>query len=157
MSAAAIGVLGGSGFYDLPGVEASERVEVETPFGRPSDALTVGRLGAHRVVFLARHGSGHRLLPSEINARANLYALKQLGATHVVSVSAVGSLRETIAPGDVVVPRQFIDRTVGRPATYFGDGVVAHVSLADPVCDRLGDALVAAGRGEEARVHASAT
>jgi 5'-methylthioadenosine phosphorylase len=157
VSAAAIGVIGGSGFYDLPGVEAAEIVEIETPFGRPSDALTVGRLGTRRVVFLARHGRGHRLLPSEINARANLYALKQLGATHVVSVSAVGSLRETIVPGDVVVPRQFIDRTVGRPATFFGGGVVAHVSLADPVCGRLGDRLVEAGRAEAARVHASAT
>jgi len=157
VTTAAIGVLGGSGFYDLPGVEAAETVEVDTPFGRPSDALTVGRLGGRPVVFLARHGRGHRLLPAEINARANLYALKQLGATHIVSVSAVGSLREAIAPGDVVVPRQFIDRTVGRPPTYFGNGVVAHVSLADPVCGRLGDALVTAGNAESARIHASAT
>ena len=157
MTASAIGVLGGSGFYDLPGVESAETVEVDTPFGPPSDALTVGRLGARRVVFLARHGRGHRLLPSEINARANLYALKQQGATHVVSVSAVGSLREAIAPGDVVVPRQFIDRTVGRPGTYCGGGVVAHVSLADPVCGRLCDTLVAAGQAEAVRVHASAT
>ena len=157
MTAPAIGVLGGSGFYDLPGVGGAERVEVDTPFGRPSDALTVGHLGDRRVVFLARHGRGHRLLPGEINARANLYALKELGVTHVLSVSAVGSLREAIAPGDVVVPRQFIDRTVGRPATYFGAGVVAHVSLADPVCGRLGDGLVAAAHAEAARVHAAAT
>ncbi len=168
----AIGVLGGSGFYDLPGVTGHESVEVDTPFGRPSDALTIGRLGARRVVFLPRHGRGHRLLPTEVNTRANLYALKQLGATHVVSVSAVGSLREAIAPGDVVVPRQFIDRTVARPATFFGGGVVAHVSLADPVCNRLGDVLVAAAQAEYAhddgepgtraamtrgRVHADAT
>ncbi len=157
MTPAAIGVLGGSGFYDLPGVDAAETVEVDTPFGPPSDTLTVGRFGARRVVFLARHGRGHRLLPSEINPRANLYAMKQLGVTHVVSVSAVGSLREAITPGDVVVPRQFLDRTVGRPATYFGGGVVAHVSLADPVCGRLGDALVTAGHAESARVHAAAT
>lgn len=157
MSEPAIGVLGGSGFYDLPGVTELETVEIETPFGRPSDALTRGRLADRRVVFLPRHGRGHRLLPTEVNTRANLYALKQLGATHVISVSAVGSLREAIAPGDVVVPRQFIDRTVGRPATFFGDGVVAHVSLADPVCARLGDALVAAARSQTERVHAAAT
>ena len=156
-TATAIGVLGGSGFYDLPGVEAAETVEIDTPFGRPSDPLTVGRIGARRVVFLARHGRAHHLLPSEINARANIYALKQLGVTHLLSVSAVGSLREAIAPGDVVVPRQFIDRTVGRPSTFFGDGIVAHVSLADPVCRRLGDVLVTAGRAEAARTHAAAT
>ena len=157
MSEPAIGVLGGSGFYDLPGVTGLETIEVDTPFGRPSDALTTGQLAGRRVVFLPRHGRTHRLLPTEVNTRANLHALKQLGATHVVSVSAVGSLREAIAPGDVVVRRQFIDRTVGRPATFFGDGVVAHVSLADPVCVRLGDALVAAARSQTERVHAAAT
>lgn len=157
MSAPAIGVLGGSGFYDLPGVTELETIEVDTPFGRPSDALALGQLAGRRVVFLPRHGRAHRLLPTEVNTRANLHALKQLGATHVISVSAVGSLREAIAPGDVVVPRQFIDRTVGRPATFFGDGVVAHVSLADPVCQRLGDALVAAARSQTERVHPSAT
>jgi len=157
VSEPAIGVLGGSGFYDLPGVTELETVEVDTPFGRPSDALTRGQLAGRRVVFLPRHGRGHRLLPTEVNTRANLHALKQLGATHVISVSAVGSLREAIAPGDVVVPRQFLDRTVGRPATFFGDGVVAHVSLADPVCARLGDALVTAARSQTERVHAVAT
>ncbi len=157
MSAPAIGVLGGSGFYDLPGVTELESITIDTPFGPPSDWLTTGQLAGRRVVFLPRHGRGHRLLPTEVNTRANLHALKQLGATHVVSVSAVGSLREAIAPGDVVVPRQFIDRTVGRPATFFGDGVVAHVSLADPVCARLGDALVGAARGQTERVHAAAT
>ncbi len=157
MSAPAIGVLGGSGFYDLPGVTELETIEVETPFGRPSDALTIGQLAGRRVVFLPRHGRGHRLSPTEVNTRANLHALKQLGATHVVSVSAVGSLREAIAPGDIVIPRQFIDRTVARPATFFGDGVVAHVSLADPVCMRLGDVLVGAARSQAERVHAAAT
>lgn len=153
----AIGILGGSGFYDLPGVQGATEVDVPTPFGRPSSTLTVGTIGGRRVVFLARHGRGHRLLPTEVNARANLHALKQLGATHVVSISAVGSLRETIAPGDVVIPRQFIDRTVGRPSTFFGLGVVAHVSLADPVCDRVGDLLADAGRTETAQVFASGT
>ncbi len=157
MTEAAIGVLGGSGFYDLPGVTELETVEVTTPFGGPSDALTSGVLAGRRVVFLPRHGRGHRLLPSEINTRANIYALKLLGATHVISVSAVGSLREAIAPGDVVVPRQFIDRTVARPSTFFGGGVVAHVGLADPVCGTVADTLVAAARGEDANVHATGT
>ncbi len=153
MSEPAIGVLGGSGFYDLPGVTNVETMEIATPFGPPADALTVGRFAGRRVVFLPRHGRGHRLLPSEVNARANLYALKLLGATHVISISAVGSLRETVAPGDVVIPRQFIDRTVARPATFFGEGVVAHVSLADPVCSAIADALVDAATVDGARVH----
>jgi len=157
MSQSAIGVIGGSGFYDLPGVTGLETVEVDTPFGRPSDALVVGTFAGRRVVFLPRHGRGHRLLPGEINARANLYALKLLGATHVVSVSAVGSLREEIAPGDVVVPRQFIDRTVARPATFFGAGVVAHVGLADPVCSVLADTLATSAEREGSRVHGTAT
>ena len=157
MSVPALGVLGGSGFYDLPGVTDHETVELTTPFGAPSDALTIGRLGARRVVFLARHGKTHRLLPTEVNARANLYALKQLGVTHVLSVSAVGSLREAIAPGDVVVPRQFLDRTMGRPSTYFGGGVVAHVSLADPVCATLADTIVTAALAETTRVHPGGT
>lgn len=157
MSQPAIGVIGGSGFYDLPGITGLETVEVDTPFGRPSDAVVVGDLAGRRVLFLPRHGRGHRLLPSEINARANIYALKLLGATHVVSVSAVGSLREAIAPGDVVVPRQFIDRTVARPATFFGGGVVAHVGLADPVCPVLADALATSAAGERTRVHGTAT
>ncbi len=157
MSQPAIGVLGGSGFYDLAGVTNIETMELETPFGPPADALTVGTFAGRRVVFLPRHGRGHRLLPSEVNARANLYALKLLGATHVVSISAVGSLREMIAPGDVVVPRQFIDRTVARPSTFFGHGVVAHVSLADPVCSAIADAIVDAAMVDGAPVHPTAT
>jgi 5'-methylthioadenosine phosphorylase len=157
MSQPAIGVIGGSGFYDLPGVTGLQSVDVDTPFGRPSDALVVGQFAGRRVVFLPRHGRGHRLLPGEINARANIYALKLLGATHVVSVSAVGSLREAIAPGDVVVPRQFIDRTVARPATFFGAGAVAHVGLADPVCAVLADTLATSAEQEGSRVHGDAT
>ncbi|MCX5743115.1 MAG: MTAP family purine nucleoside phosphorylase, partial [Proteobacteria bacterium] len=153
----AIAVLGGSGFYELPGATITDELDVATPFGAPSDVVVVARLGERRVLFLARHGRGHRLLPGEINARANLYALKALGATHVISVSAVGSLREEIAPGDVVVPRQFLDRTVGRPSTFFGGGVVAHVSLADPVCEPLADALADAAHGEVDRVHPRGT
>ncbi|MGE0397045.1 MAG: S-methyl-5'-thioadenosine phosphorylase [Kofleriaceae bacterium] len=157
MHAPAIAVVGGSGFYELPGATISDELEVDTPFGAPSDLIVVARIGDRRVLFLARHGRGHRLLPGEINARANLYALKALGATQVISVSAVGSLREEIAPGDVVVPRQFLDRTIGRPSTFFGGGVVAHVSLADPVCDRLADALVDGARAEPKRVHPRGT
>lgn len=153
----ALGVLGGSGFYDLPGLEDVEDFEVETPFGPPSGPVRQGWLDGRRVVFLARHGLHHTLLPGEVNARANVYALKRMGVTRVISVSAVGSLREEIAPGDVVLPRQFLDRTSGRPATLFGGGVVAHASLADPVCGDLADALAgfAARRGH--RVHADGT
>ena len=149
----AIGVLGGSGFYDLPGATVLEQVTVETPFGAPSDVLSIAQLGDRRVIFLPRHGRGHRLLPSEVNARANIYAFKQLGVTHVISISAVGSLRESIAPGHIAIPRQYIDRTVGRPSSFFGHGVVAHVSMADPVCPRVADALSAASRAESVMTH----
>ncbi len=153
----AIGVLGGSGFYDLPGANVVETVTVDTPFGAPSDALTIAEVGERRVIFLPRHGRGHRLLPSEVNARANFYAFKSLGVTHVISISAVGSLREAVAPGHVVIPRQYIDRTVSRPASYFGHGVVAHVSMADPVCGRIATELAQASRAEEVVTHDRAT
>ncbi|MFN0246674.1 MAG: S-methyl-5'-thioadenosine phosphorylase [Kofleriaceae bacterium] len=152
-----IAVVGGSGFYNLPGATITDEVRVDTPFGSPSEVIVVAHLDDRRVLFLARHGRDHRHIPGEINARANIYALKALGATHVISVSAVGSLREEIAPGDVVLPRQFIDRTVGRPSTFFGSGVVAHVSLADPVCARLADSLVDAARADADRVHGQGT
>jgi 5'-methylthioadenosine phosphorylase len=155
--APALGVLGGSGCYELPGLVAARAIDVDTPFGPPSGTLTEGTLGGQRVVFLARHGAGHRLLPSEINARANIFALKRLGVTHVVSVSAVGSLREDIAPGHVVLPAQFIDRTMARPSTFFGDGVVAHVSMADPVCGQLTAALASAARALGCQVHEDVT
>ncbi len=153
----ALGFLGGSGFYDLPGLEAVTQIHVDTPFGRPSDAYLVGRLHGRRVVFLARHGRGHRLLPYEVNSRANFYGFKRLGVTRVISISAVGSLREEIAPGDIVTPRQFIDRTVSRPATFFGSGVVAHCSLAEPVCGHLADSIADGARTEPGRVHAAGT
>ncbi len=149
-----LGVIGGSGLYELPGLAAVERVRLETPFGDPSDEFVIGRLGGTRLVFLPRHGRGHRLLPSELNFRANLYGMKQLGAEWVLAVSAVGSLREEIAPGHVVVPDQFIDRTRGRQTTFFGRGVVAHVQFADPVCPTLSRALADAARAEGATVHA---
>ena len=133
-----LAVIGGSGFYDMPGLDDVEDVAVATPFGEPSDSLRVGTLEGVRVAFLARHGKGHRLLPSELPQRANIWALKSLGVERVLSVSAVGSLREELHPGEVVVPDQLVDRTRGsRPQTFFGDGVVAHVSFADPFCPQL--------------------
>jgi 5'-methylthioadenosine phosphorylase len=152
-----LGVIGGSGLYELPGLEAVERVAVDTPFGPPSDQIVLGRLGAVRLAFLPRHGRGHRLLPSELNYRANVYALKTLGAGWILAVSAVGSLREEVAPGHVVVPDQFIDRTRHRPDTFFGNGIVAHVSFADPVCPALSRTVAAAARAEGATVHEGGT
>jgi 5'-methylthioadenosine phosphorylase len=150
-----LGVIGGSGLYELPELTDVERVRVRTPFGDPSDEIVVGRLGGTRLAFLPRHGRGHRLLPSELPFRANVYAMKTLGAAWLVAVSAVGSLREEIAPGHVVVPDQFIDRTRGRTgeSTFFGRGVVAHVQFADPFCAPLSKALATAARGQRATVH----
>ena len=148
-----LGVIGGSGLYELPGLEAVERVRVTTPFGDPSDELVVGRLGGTRLAFLPRHGRGHRLLPTELNFRANIFAMKTLGVEWIVAVSAVGSLREEIAPGHVVVPDQFIDRTRQRASTFFGRGVVAHVAFADPVCPVLSRVVAAGARAERATVH----
>jgi 5'-methylthioadenosine phosphorylase len=152
-----LGVLGGSGLYELPGLDAVERHAVDTPFGAPSDELVAGRLGGTCLVFLPRHGRRHRLLPTEINFRANIFALKRLGVEWIVAVSAVGSLREEIAPGHVVVPDQFIDRTRQRVSTFFGRGVVAHVQFADPVCPVLSRAVGEAARAEGATVHAGGT
>ncbi|MSP63904.1 MAG: S-methyl-5'-thioadenosine phosphorylase [Myxococcales bacterium] len=136
-----IGVIGGSGLYEIEGLSAIERVRLDTPFGDPSDEYVVGRLGDARMVFLPRHGRGHRIAPHEINYRANLHGMKQLGVEWVISVSAVGSLREEIRPGDIVIVDQFFDRTKNRAATFFGDGVVGHVGFADPVCGALADVL----------------
>lgn len=149
-----LAVIGGSGFYEMPGLERAEVVEVSTPFGPPSDAIRVGRLGGERVAFLARHGAGHRLLPSELPQRANFWALKQLGVERVLAISAVGSLREEYRPGDMVVPDQLIDRTHGaRPSTFFGEGVVAHVAMAEPFCPVLRGAALEAGRATGGTVH----
>jgi len=129
-----LGVLGGSGLYDLPGLTNVRQQSVETPFGAPSGPVVTGQIGAVTVAFLARHGRGHRFAPSEVNYRANVHALKQLGVTRLLSISAVGSLRDTIAPGDLVLVDQFIDKTHGRQSSFFGGGIVGHVSFADPVC-----------------------
>jgi len=150
-------VIGGSGFYQMNGLDKVEMMELETPFGRPSDPFYQGRIGDLEVVFLARHGRGHRLLPSEINYRANVFGMKQLGVTHLVSVSTAGSLKEEIHPGDLMIPDQFIDRTFKRPGTFFGDGLVVHVSLADPVCANLASDLAKAARVNGATIHEGGT
>lgn len=157
MQQGTLGVIGGSGLYELPGIEAVEPVRSTTPFGTPSDELMHGRLGTRTVVFLPRHARGHRLLPSEINFRANIFAMKQLGVEWLLSVGAVGSLREQLEPGHVVVPDQFIDRTVARPSTFFGRGIVAHVSLADPVCPVLSTVVAAATAAAGGTVHRGGT
>ena len=157
MKQASIGVIGGSGLYRMPELQDSRQVTVDTPFGVPSDLFHVGRLRDVSVAFLARHGDGHRILPSEINFRANIYAFKTLGVERILSVSAVGSLREEIAPLDVVVPDQFIDRTRGRISTFFGDGLVAHIAFADPICPDLAQALAGAARETGVKVHEGGT
>jgi 5'-methylthioadenosine phosphorylase len=152
-----IGVIGGSGLYDMAGLADKEEVGVATPFGEPSGPYVIGRLGGKRVAFLARHGAGHRILPSELNFRANIFGFKKLGVEWIVSASAVGSLKEEYPPLDIVIPDQFFDRTKGRISTFFGRGVAAHVGFAHPICSTLSglayDAAVAAG----ARVHRGGT
>ncbi len=137
MEKVAIGIIGGSGLYDMSGLTERREISVPTPFGEPSDNLILGTLAGKRVVFLARHGRGHRYLPSELNFRANIYAMKKLGVERILSVSAVGSLKEDIAPLDIVLPEQFVDRTRGRASTFFGNGLVAHIAFSDPVCPDL--------------------
>jgi 5'-methylthioadenosine phosphorylase len=139
-----IGVIGGSGVYDIEGLERAEWRTVDSPFGAPSDELLCGELDGQQMVFLPRHGRGHRAPPTELNFRANIDALKRAGVTDVISVSAVGSLKEELAPGSFVLVDQFIDRTFARQKSFFGTGLVAHVSMADPVCGRVGDHLAAA-------------
>ncbi len=154
MSRPIIGVIGGSGLYRMDGLKNVRRVALKTPFGKPSDHYIRGKLGETEVVFLPRHGRGHRWLPTEVNFRANVFGMKKLGVERIISVSAVGSLQREIAPGDVVVPDQFIDRTSKRPSTFFGNGIVAHVSFADPLCKDLSAQLVNAAGEEGAHVHA---
>lgn len=141
-----IGIIGGSGLYEMEGLADLEETRLDTPFGDPSDIFITGSLHGKTVVFLPRHGRGHRLLPGEVPFRANVWGMKKLGVTHLLSVSAVGSLREEIAPGHIVFPDQFIDRTRGRPATFFGQGAIAHVQFGDPVCPNLVAQLSAAAR-----------
>ncbi|MFM7142010.1 MAG: S-methyl-5'-thioadenosine phosphorylase [Alphaproteobacteria bacterium] len=149
----ALGVIGGSGLYQFDELTDVERLRLETPFGDPSDEIVVGTLAGRRVAFLPRHARGHRILPGELNFRANVHALKQLGVVSLVSIGAVGSLREEIVPGHMVVPDQFFDRSFGRASTFFGDGVVAHVQFGDPTCAGLSAAVAAAASTTGARVH----
>ena len=157
MAEPVIGIIGGSGLYEMEGITHLREERVTTPFGDPSDAYILGRLDGHAVAFLARHGRGHRLLPSELNFRANVYGFKVLGARWIISASAVGSMREEIRPSDIVIPDQFFDRTRARASTFFGDGVVAHVSFADPVCPDLSELLFGVGRDLGARMHKGGT
>ena len=141
MQQAEIGIIGGSGLYAMPGLSDVREVTVQTPFGEPSDAFVLGMLEERKVAFLARHGRGHRILPSELNFRANIYAMKDLGVERILSVSAVGSLKEEHKPTEFVIPDQFIDRTFNRTATFFGHGIVAHVAFGDPVCPEVSAAI----------------
>ncbi len=152
-----IGVIGGSGLYGMEGLEVLEERRIETPWGDPSDAFVIGRLEGREVAFLPRHGRGHRLLPGELNYRANLYGMKVLGVEWILSVSAVGSLKIEYEPTDIVVPNQFYDRTRHRVDTFFGDGLVAHVSFAHPICDRLSQFVVDGAREAGAKVHEGGT
>jgi len=152
---ARVGVIGGSGFYEL--LENAREVRIETPFGDPSDAYFLGEIGGVPVAFLPRHARGHRILPSEVNYRANIWGMKALGVHYVLSASAVGSLREELKPLDIVVPDQLYDRTKARPSTFFGDGVVVHMGFADPFCPYVSQQIVAAGRAVGATVHEGGT
>jgi 5'-methylthioadenosine phosphorylase len=153
-----IGVIGGSGLYEMEGLEQVQEVSLDTPFGKPSDAYITGILNGVKMVFLPRHGRGHRYLPSEVNYRANIFGMKQLGVERIISVSAVGSLKEAIVPGHIVIPDQFIDRTKGvRESTFFGNGIVAHVGFADPTCACLSDKLFHAAQKAGAITHKGGT
>ena len=157
MARSVVGVIGGSGLYQMGGLERVREVEVKTPFGKPSEKFIKGMVGETELVFLSRHGKGHRWLPTEINFRANVFALKKLGVERIISISAVGSLRQEIEPGHIVIPDQFIDRTTQRPSTFFGKGIVAHVSLADPFCKDLSEILATAAVSEGGKVHSRGT
>ena len=152
-----VGVIGGSGLYEIEGLEDVQTISLTTPFGNPSDSFVVGRLEGTKVAFLPRHGKGHRISPSALNFRANIYAMKLLGVQWIIGVSAVGSMKESIHPGDMVIPNQFIDRTVGRPNTFFSDGIVGHISFADPVCPVLSQILFEAGKEVGATVQKDGT
>ena len=157
MSEWTIGIIGGSGLYDLDALEEPQWIRVDTPWGPPSDELLIGRLHGHKFVFLPRHGRGHRIPPGELNFRANIDAMKRAGCTDLVAISSIGSLREELAPGRFVLVEQFIDRTVGRASSFFGTGLVAHVSMADPICPRLAARLAEAGRVAGASVSTGGT
>ena len=157
MSERIVGVIGGSGLYEMEGLEDLQTITLKTPFGEPSDAYIVGHLEGVKVVFLPRHGKGHRIQPSSVNFRANIFGMKKLGVQWIIGVSAVGSMKESIHPGDMVIPNQFIDQTKGRPSTFFSDGIVGHISFADPVCPVLSRILFEAGKEVGAAVQKDGT
>jgi 5'-methylthioadenosine phosphorylase len=152
-----LGIIGGTGLYQMTGVQVTDSISIDTPFGKPSDSVTIARIGNTEAAFLPRHGVGHRFLPSEIPAKANIWALKYLGVERIISVSAVGSLKEEIKPRDVVIPSQLVDRTKGRPSSFFGGGIVGHVSFADPFCPTLSRLLFETGVSKGYRVHEGQT
>jgi 5'-methylthioadenosine phosphorylase len=153
MSQKIVGIIGGSGLYEMEGLEEVQKINLKTPFGEPSDAFLIGLLEGVKVVFLPRHGIGHRIQPSSLNFRANIYGMKKLGVQWIIGVSAVGSMKESIHPGDMVIPNQFIDLTKGRPNTFFSDGIVCHISFADPICPVLSQILFQGGKEIGANVH----
>lgn len=158
MAEAAIGVMGGSGIYEMEGVQDLQEIAIDTPFGPPSDKFMVGKLSGVRVVFLPRHGRGHRVTPTELNQRANMYGFRSLGVRFLIGLSAVGSLRKEIVPGeDMVVPDQIIDRTKGRPSTFFGDGIVAHVAFSHPFCPFVSDILCQSVKQKGIKLHKGST
>lgn len=157
MVTAKIGVIGGTGLYKIEGITDIRDITLETPFGAPSDSITIGNLGGTGVAFLPRHGRGHRILPCEIPARANIYALKSLGVEFIIAINSCGSFKEELKPGELVIPDQIIDRTHGRISTFFGDGVVVHVSLADPYCDEFSSFLYDCAVEAGAKVHKGGT
>ena len=157
MSEWTIGVIGGSGLYAIDGLQDVQLIRIDSPFGEASDEVTIGTLHGHKFVFLPRHGKGHRIAPTDLNARANIDILKRAGCTDILAISAIGSLREQLPPGKFVIVDQFIDRTVNRAKSFFGSGMVAHVSMADPVCPRLSDLAEAAARQAGADVHRGGT
>lgn len=152
-----LGIIGGSGLYDLEDLSSIEEVTITTPFGDPSDAYIVGTLEGKRIAFLSRHGKGHRILPSEVNARANIFGFKKLGVERIISAGAVGSMKENIAPLDIVLPDQFFDRTSKRFSTFFGDGIVGHITFADPICEELRAHLMKACVNTGSPVHNGGT
>lgn len=152
-----VGVIGGSGLYEMEGLEQVQTISLKTPFGDPSDSYVVGHLEGVKIAFLPRHGKGHRIPPSSLNFRANIYGMKMLGAEWIIGVSAVGSMKESIHPGDMVIPNQFIDLTKGRPNTFFSEGIVCHISFGDPVCPVLSPILSRVGKEVGATVHENGT
>jgi len=157
IQAVKLAVIGGSGLYNIEGLKDVRELKVKTPFGNPSDAIVIGKLGGHEVAFLPRHGRGHRILPTEVNSQANIWALKSIGVERIISVSAVGSLRKDYKPMDLVIPDQVLDRTRRLPNTYFGNGVVGHITFAEPFCEELRQSALGATKGLEIKVHNKGT